>query len=118
MESLECELKIGIDLLDDKIKRVEVISQIIESVSELARSSKTHSQVQDLEEYYMSQINRWMAFGEKKTRQMEEQEVILLETQRKYLGSLKRIKELEDEMENVKEKYLHYKTASFSSVEK
>lgn len=109
MDSLESELLAGIGLLEQKIKRVETISQIMESISEITLARKTPSEVYDLEEYYASQINKWIISYERKTQEIEKQEKLLQETQIKYLASLRKIKELENEIQTINEKYMHYK---------
>lgn len=110
MDSLENEVRAAVDSMEDKIKRISTISQIIESITNSSIETKTPKEFYDAEEYYLSQINKWIISCERKTKELEEQEKLFQHTQAKYLASLRRIKELEDEIQNINEKYLYYKS--------
>lgn len=118
MDSLENELRTGIGLIEEKIKRVETITQIMDSILNITLERKSLSDVHDLEEYYVYQINKWIISCANKMKELEEKEDLLQETQKKYLVSLRRIKELEDRIQNIEEKYLHYKHTEQKKEEK
>lgn len=108
--ALETELKTQTLALDEVIERIKTVTEIMEAVTELSNKESEKKTREDIEEYYIAQVNRWILFAEEKKKELEKKEGSLAEIQRKYLGTLKKVKELEDQLLNLSEKYEYLKT--------
>ncbi|OAG29198.1 hypothetical protein NEDG_01271 [Nematocida displodere] len=109
MEELERQLNEYLRVLDEKIERLSVLDSIMCRVVEISQFTIKASELTNLEEYYLEQLRKWMCSTERNLKELETKEVYNKEREKKYLSSLKRIKELEKENENVKNKYEYLK---------
>jgi len=109
MERLEDEIAEYLAELDSKRERLGVLSEIIDRIMEISSFRVKSTELDDIEEYYIEQINRWMVFSEEKIKEAEIKEDISREREKRYLMSLKKIKELEKENEDAKTKCAYYK---------
>ncbi|KAH9385671.1 uncharacterized protein NEMAJ01_0567 [Nematocida major] len=99
MKEVESELQSGIDAIHGIVKRMETITQIVETVSEIHATMQA-GQSTESEEYYIEEMNRWIAHSGKISQELQRKDALLVETQKKYLVALKRVRALEEELES------------------
>ncbi|KAI5189971.1 hypothetical protein NECID01_0766 [Nematocida sp. AWRm77] len=109
MDALEEELAKCISDITCTIEKISTLDAIMEKVVEISRYKRNSTDTEDMEEYYIEQINRWMSFSEEKAQEAAQKEEQSKEKEKKYLLSLKRIKELEKANTDIQSKYEYYK---------
>lgn len=109
IEPLEVELNKCLADLTGAIGRLGTLDTVMDKIVEISRYKRSCTATEDMEEYYIEQINRWMAFGDAKLQEVALKDALCREKDRKYLNSLKRIKELEKSNTDIQSKYEYYK---------
>ncbi|EIJ89092.1 hypothetical protein NEPAR06_1494 [Nematocida parisii] len=109
MDSLEHDLRTSIAALDEVVQRISTVNQIVENIKEFQRINAPE-RTETIEEYYLSEINKWILATDKKNAELEKKEKHLLSTQTKYLAALKKLKDLENKIQNTTEKYNYCKS--------